>query len=491
MVRDTLAYGRRHGLWPDPGGALLAACSGGPDSMALLDILQVLSTGLGFRLAAAHVHHGLRGEAADGDAAFVREACMARGIPLMETAVDAGALARSSGKSLEESARDLRHAFLETCAHSLGPGTRIALAHHRGDQAETLLLHLFRGAGLDGLSGMAPRQGLRIRPLLWASRPQILAYLARRGLSFREDETNREPVATRNRVRLDLLPAVERAFGLDPEPLLARTADRLRDDAAYLEGQAREVFADLAHGGAAPIPAAALAALPAALSTRVVRLVVARANIPGPAPDAAAPDAAVPDAAVPTPGRPIDLESVHVDAILSLCARHARHGRPGALDLPGGLRAVAESGSLSVEQRPVPLPSRPVPRCGSVAIPEVGGVLFSEPDEGGCNLRPCGDAGYEMPYNTMTWYLGDDLLPQAVVRSPGPRDRIRPPEHPEGTWSLKRYLVQRGLPLRQRDRLLLVAVGDRVLWIPGLVGDPDIGPGVPIRLRFERRDAGE
>ena len=194
-----------------PAGALvLCAVSGGRDSMALLHLLLDMAEKGGFRVAAAHFNHRLR-PTADRDEAFVRDWCRARDVPLVCGIGDARAFARQAGTSLEDAARTLRYQFLESTADRLG-AERIATAHHREDNAETVLLHLLRGSGLQGLGGIPPVRGRIVRPLLEMGREDINSYIQMNSIPFVEDETNRDTAFPRNRLRLEVLPLL----GQDP-----------------------------------------------------------------------------------------------------------------------------------------------------------------------------------------------------------------------------------------------------------------------------------
>ena len=180
------------------GGTVLCALSGGRDSMAMLHILSRLAEE-GFRVAAAHFNHRLR-SAADRDEAFVRDWCRERDIPLTCGAGDVRTFAAREGLGIEDAARKLRYAFLETAARDMG-ADRIATAHHREDNAETVLLHLLRGTGLQGLGGIAPVRGKIVRPLLETSRAEIDEYVQRNSIPYVEDESNQDTHFTRNRLR--------------------------------------------------------------------------------------------------------------------------------------------------------------------------------------------------------------------------------------------------------------------------------------------------
>ena len=212
--------------------------------MVLLHLLHALSGERGFRLAAAHFNHRLR-PTADRDEDFVRGWCLERHIPLETGSGDVRAFSREAGTSLEDAARQLRYRFLEEASDKLG-AAYIATAHHREDNAETVLLHLLRGTGLRGLGGIPPIRGRVIRPLLEAGRAEINAYAREHGVPYMEDETNADPAYTRNRLRLEVLPLLEEIAPGCTERI-AGTGALLREEEAYLQ-RAAERSAAVSYG---------------------------------------------------------------------------------------------------------------------------------------------------------------------------------------------------------------------------------------------------
>jgi tRNA(Ile)-lysidine synthase len=255
-----------------PGETVLVACSGGPDSMALLHLCRELGADEGFAAAVAHFNHGLRPRA-PVDERFVQKAALALGLPYFAGRADVGAEARARKTGLEEAARLARYRFLEAAAHEAG-AARIATGHTMNDQAETVLLRLLRGTGPMGLSGIPLRRGVAIiRPMLALERRDILSYLADRGLPYHRDETNRDTAIPRNRIRRELIPYLERRFEPAVVRSLARLASIAADEDAWLASAAASRLKRLL-GGAPTAPtldAAALRRLPPALARRVVR----------------------------------------------------------------------------------------------------------------------------------------------------------------------------------------------------------------------------
>jgi tRNA(Ile)-lysidine synthase len=273
--RNVASFLFRHRLLPIAGGAekpsLGVAVSGGADSVCLLLVLHALRSQLGCTLRVLHVNHGLRGADADADEAFVKELAESLGLPVEFHRIPP-ATAPASG--IEEWARAQRLCFFADCMQQERVDL-VALGHHRGDQAETFFFRLMRGAGSQGLGGMAPRNpGGIVRPLLGVSRAQIVTYLRAKGARWREDATNRDLSITRNAIRQNWLPRLTETWNPQLEAVLAGTAEQLRDESAWLDevatGKLHEIFKPGCFGWEAT--AAGFSALPVALQRRVLRL---------------------------------------------------------------------------------------------------------------------------------------------------------------------------------------------------------------------------
>ncbi|MGI5884079.1 MAG: tRNA lysidine(34) synthetase TilS [Candidatus Spyradocola sp.] len=226
------------------GRSALLALSGGVDSVVLLHLLR----DLGANVVAAHVEHGIRGENSLRDCAFVEDLCARLGVPLAVAHMDVPAEARASGRGLEETARELRYAFLRQERKTRGLDC-ILTAHHLNDQAETVLLHLVRGASPRGLAGMREEEGDLLRPLLPFSRAEILRYAQAHDLSFVEDETNADTSLARNYVRHELIPRMEALNGRVVQAI-GRLADVSRAQSDYIALQAESILRERQRGDA-------------------------------------------------------------------------------------------------------------------------------------------------------------------------------------------------------------------------------------------------
>jgi tRNA(Ile)-lysidine synthase len=309
-----------------PGGLVLAACSGGADSLALAAALAFVAPRAGLRAGAVTVDHGLQEGSADRAAEV---AATLRGLGL-DPVVSAAVTVEGPGGP-EAAARAVRYAALEKAAADTGAAA-VLLGHTLDDQAETVLLGLARGSGPRSLAGMPPRRGVFTRPLLGVRRSVTAAACAALGLRPWADPHNADRRFARVRVRLDALPALEAALGPGVAEALARTAAQLRDDAEVLE----KIAAEERVRDNSALSAVSLAGLPGAVRTRVLRTAAIEAGCPAGA-----------------------LTAAHVARVAELVT--GWHGQRG-VDLPGGVRAARRSGAVVFER---PASGGPGNRCAS------------------------------------------------------------------------------------------------------------------------------
>ncbi|MCI8388409.1 MAG: tRNA lysidine(34) synthetase TilS [Clostridiales bacterium] len=304
----------RHGV--------LLGYSGGADSCALLDLLHSYCSSAGIYLKAVHIHHGIRGDEADRDAEHCRLSCDKLNIDFELVRADIPALAKESGRGIEETARDFRY---ETFARILDSDDRldcVAVAHNADDNAETLIFNIARGAGIDGLSGIPPIRKLAcknairdiVRPLIYCSKRDILGYCSENSIQYIIDSTNNDTAYTRNFIRHEILPRLKE---LNPSFLGAaeRLSSQARTDSEYLDYLADEFL--LSNGNEISVSKLADTARP--ISSRVIIKLFTKVS----------------DTA---------LEAVHINAILSL-VRSAREG--SSLSLPDRITAKIEHGKLN------------------------------------------------------------------------------------------------------------------------------------------------
>jgi tRNA(Ile)-lysidine synthase len=321
-VRDTLRVLELEGR------AIAVACSGGVDSVVLAHALHES----GVRLSIAHVHHGLRGEDADADAAFVAALAKRLALPFAQRRVDPRARVATAGSSrvrptVQEAARRLRAEALRDAAGELG-ADHVALAHNADDQAETVLLRLLRGTGPEGLGGIAERSpdGFFVRPLLGVARREILAHAERRGIEWREDPSNADRRYARARLRHEWLPGLTRDFNPRLLRAIGDLAEAQRRESEWIalrvEQEASRRFAQDASGGLRiGADAWSTDGMPDAIARRLVRLALHRMGC----------------------GR--DVTRAHIERVV----RFLRDGRPGRkLELPGGLVLARDARGFSL-----------------------------------------------------------------------------------------------------------------------------------------------
>lgn len=274
------SFGRKWALW-HRGSRILAAVSGGPDSLALLRVLSGLRKDEGFDLVCCVVNHHLRKEAG-AEADFTASVASDLGIPCFIEEADVPAWRARFGGSVETAARVLRYEMLRSRAAASGCDT-IAAAHHKDDQAETVLYRLVRGSGMTGLCGMAPRQGDIIRPLLSVTRRDIEAYLADFPYTPCHDQSNDVPDTARNLIRLEVMPLLRK---INPQAggAMCRAAESFREDEAYLRECLAPAVKELVwEDGRCRAGRKAILRLPPALGRRLLRAIWERLGAEVPA----------------------------------------------------------------------------------------------------------------------------------------------------------------------------------------------------------------
>jgi len=434
---------RKHDM-VKPGERVLVAVSGGADSMALLECLHSLAPALKITLAVAHMNHCIRGAEADQDEEFVRSFCDRLGCDFVSESADVKQKAALSGQNLEECARHLRYAFLRRTARSLGAG-KIAVGHTRNDQAETLLLRLLRGSGVQGLAAIHPVLDQQvIRPLLECSRSTIIDYLEQKQVGYREDSTNRDLHHLRNLARHELLPYLERSFNPKILATLAREAELAREVSSYLDLKSRQAFESMRRGHLRPpnglnavdLPVKALLELPRALQRTVIRLALreSRGDLRG-------------------------ITAGQVEDILSLC-RPGQSGR--RVSLPRGTVVLREfEDLLFLISKPAATIgySYELPLPGQCVLAEVGIQLIA-------TIGSRWEAGVKEPDPAIATCVALDRqsLPETLtVRSRLPGDRYGGVHRRK----VKKMLIDAKVPLRLRPTLPMIVAGADVVWIPG------------------------
>jgi len=448
------------------GDRLLAAVSGGPDSVALARVLNELARRrrLSFKWSILHVNHHLRGEEAGRDERFCRGLAEQLGVAFALEHVDVPAIREESGGSIEEVARRERLRIFEDTAKRLGSG-KVALGHHADDNIETVLHRILRGTGLRGLAGIPerreldPEQGLElIRPLLSFTREQLLGFLREMGQDFIEDSSNLSEDHTRNWIRLSLLPALEEKLGPSVRRNVQRLASHMSQANAFIDEHARNAAGQLIRqeaDGTVWLDAAGLAALPPAVRSGVISETVRRAG-----------------------GPPQGIVTAHHDAISSILGAGA-----GEVPLPGGLLVRLESGGLLLSharQEEAPLQQVTLSVPGEVALPDGRTISSAEATPPPPSLEEI------RRLSKTTAYLDlDAVSPPLCVRGPRPGDRLQAIGLP-GQQKVKDLLINSKVPRSARKSFPLVVDQKQIVWVVGLrlADSVKITPGTQRVLRI-------
>ena len=424
------------------GDRIVVAVSGGPDSSALLHLTYDLRHELAFDLHVAHFDHRLRDQSAD-DAEFVRKTALELGVPVVIEAAKVNEIARRRGTGMEDAARRARYDFLERTRSRLG-GRFVAIAHNLEDQAETLLLRLFRGAGTAGAAAMRPVSGALVRPILGVSRKAILEYCAWRGAAYRTDHTNAEAIADRNRLRLNVMPELRRVWpGIDS--VLARNAQLFAEDASALEwaaGTALESVRIASSEGQIEVSRPALRNLP----PHVLRLVLRRAAMRA--------------------GRTQPPNKARLDAVMDFCLSPRGGGR---MSMGGGVEVLrGYDTALFKSERHEPariLGDARIEPPGAVNVPGLRKAVKSRIIADRREVQTVKESFPTQDPDTV--FLDYATVEEPLfVRRRRRGDRFRPLG--AGDVSLSRFLIQRRVPFWQRDATPVVAGASGIVWLGGL-----------------------
>lgn len=220
---------------------VLMAISGGMDSMTMAYFIPALEQTFKIRIGIAHMNHGLRGKSSDRDEAFVRQFARSHHYPYYHKKADVRGYAKKRKISIEEAARHIRYAFLDRVARENGY-TKICTAHHAGDQVETVLMRIIKGAGLSGLTGIREKRGSIIRPMLFLTKNQIEAFVKKNKIQFRKDHTNKQTFFLRNRIRHDLIPYLKKKFDPQIETHLLRLGYIAEETHTFFKDAAKRQF---------------------------------------------------------------------------------------------------------------------------------------------------------------------------------------------------------------------------------------------------------
>jgi len=427
----------------EDGETVVAAVSGGPDSLALLYALYHIREALNFTLHVAHLDHKFRGVESAKDALFVKEHAHKLGLAFTLEATDVPQLVRESKLSAETAARKARYEFYERVAAEVG-ASKIALGHNADDQAETVLMRLLRGSGARGLSGIPRiREGKYIRPLLSTPRSEIEGFLSGLNLSPRQDASNEQPIYLRNKIRLELLPLLESEYNPSIKKALNRTAELLRSEDDYLDRMAHKSLNDCMinrQDGLIDIDIPKLKKQDVALQRRLLRHGIASVI-----------------------GNLRDIGFEHIESILPLISSR----QPSrSLSLPHNLDITKSYDKLTICKSPLGGIYANESVCfkyelnvpGRTRLPELKATVA-------CDINFDSEIN---PRNRFQAMFDFDKIaqPPLQIRNRQNGDRFQPLGM-RGTKKLKDFFIDEKIPRTSRDRIPILVSGDEILWVVG------------------------
>ena len=449
-------YCRKYGLLDV--SAIIAGLSGGPDSVCLLTLLDAFSKSgrTSAKIYAVHVNHNLRPGDCDRDEAFVRDLCEKMDIPLTVKSFDVAGTAGDMGISVEEAGRRIRYGCFRETAESLDCGSYvIATAHHANDLAETMMMNLFRGAGLDGITAMRPVQDGIIRPLLCVNKEEITAFLDENGIGYVTDKTNFEDIGSRNIWRNKIFPYIGNYTSRDPQEALRSAHALLSSDSDFINAASLEAYGTYVRPvGSFKAVECAVSGLHDALFTRVVRRLWKESF-----------------------GDMTDFENINLRQAAELIGREDQDGFV-TVDMPFGRKIWKFMGLAGFIEgdKTIELACALAGNEGYLTSPESISLVLTE---GSCQkiagtvnifkytvVENIGD----LAYNNHSWICPADLPSlqgRPLLLRNGAGDLRFAKAGGNGGKLVKDVLADRKVPRPARNSVLAVTSGDEVLWLPG------------------------
>lgn len=426
----------------DRGDRLIVGVSGGVDSMVLLHLLNACRKEFNLSLIVAHVNHGLRPEESEREAHLVQKESERLGFQFEYGKFDVKKIQRMGGLSAQDAGRRIRFQFFKNLLLK-NQAQKIALGHNADDQVETILLRLIRGSGLQGLKGMLPiREGRVIRPLLEAYREEIESFAREKEIPFLVDSSNLKEDYLRNRVRLSLIPLIEREYQPAFKEIVAKISAILREENDYLDRGAEESYQKIVHqeNGAVFFKFSEFQALHKAIQWRVIQKIWGRMNK---------------EEMIPEQGEGLNVDSIY---------RRLRQSPPSfLLELPCGIYLEKRYDMVLLKsgkpKPPAPFQAELV-MPGRTFIEEIGRTVVAEEtvrDEKFKILK-------ESPNTALLDY--EKLQFPLKVRSFRPGDRFQP-LGTKGTQKLKKFFIDHKIPKFERQKIPLLISGEKIVWIVG------------------------
>lgn len=469
VIAKVRAYIQKYKMF-ERGETVITGISGGADSVCLFFILRKLEEELGIRIVAVHVNHGIRGEDALEDQRFVEQLCQKERIPLEIVSCQLELIARNRKQSMEEAGRDIRREAFTQAAQKYG-ASKIALAHHKNDNAETLLMNLVRGAGLNGLAGIKPVSGNYVRPLLCLERREIEGFLEENRISYQTDQTNLTDAYTRNKIRNRVIPYLETELNPRAAAHMSEAAEQLQKVQEFLSKQVERFREECVRRYPEGI---LLQEKPFRRGEQILK------------------EMAVLSCLEEAAGQAKDLAAVHVTDVIALFEKQC--GRQ--IVLPYQMRAVRVYEGVLIEKREEEMKRRQGSRTkeeagrlensgqetvGGETLCQIPGTVSHRTSQGKevtvtCRLPDLPENPGNLQKSHTNCFDYDIIKKDLCVRTRRPGDYIVIDR--EGRkQKLKSYLINEKIPAKERDEILLIADGSHVLWIVGyrlsLCGRPD------------------
>jgi tRNA(Ile)-lysidine synthase len=440
MITKVLKTIKKNGIIKR-GDSIVVGVSGGPDSVCLLHILSDLKKDLNLKLVAVHINHMLRGSESNRDEDFVKKLCEDLNIEFKSMRIDINKISKEKGISLEEAGREERYKNFGIIADSIG-ADKIAVAHNKNDQAETVLMNIIRGAGFDGLKGLDYIRGRIIRPLLDIERSEIDAYILEKKIDTVTDSSNFETIYARNKIRLEVIPNIDKLFGSNLVKSIDRMNRLIKDDIDFIDSKAKKSYFNAVlkkENEEVELLLGKMKRMHIALKRRVIRKAICevRGNVKG-------------------------IESVHIESVLDMI----NGGRVGSrVDLPGiKIRRTYESirfyktqtqpDSFDFEAN-INMPGSTELGDGKHLIEAKLISDYKVSDYKWLNAR------------ALTQFFDYDKVCEGINIRKRKEGDIFKPINSNGTKKLKEYFIDKKIPREMRDNIPLIAKEREIIWIIG------------------------
>lgn len=421
----------------DRGDVIIVGVSGGFDSMMLLDILYRLKDKYGYSIKIAHINHGVRGKEADQDEEFVRQNAKRYGLEFYSKTVDMNGYAKKYKMTAEEAGRKLRYEFFNSIEKK--NKYKIAVAHNKNDIAETILMRIIRGTGVDGLSGIDYKRDNIIRPILNISREDIEYYCEKAKLNPRLDRTNLEPIYYRNKIRLDLIPYIEKEYSKNIVESLFRLSENIKEDIEILNNITDEELEDVLISrdrNKIVLDNERFKYKNKGLKSRILRRAIEIIN-----------------------GNIVGIERININDILHI-SKEANTGK--SLDLKHGIKARLSYDKLYIEKcennGKVRYNYKIALNCNQ-SIPEINKTIKTE-------IVDIKDLELDKKDRNIEYFDFEKIEDSIIIRNRNDGDRVKFLGM-KGRKKLKDFFIDNKINREERDKIPLIIFEEEIAWIVG------------------------